>query len=169
LFSFLTVASLAALALGAVLVVPAGVEPGAAQESGSPFAPLAGNWSGAGAVTFSGSGSQERVRCRAVYEPAGGGQSLALRLRCASDSYTFDLNASLIQFGGAITGQWLEITRNVSGSLSGRASGELIQAVASSGPFSPNLTLTTHGTKQQVSIRIQGKELTEAAITLNRT
>ena len=59
LFSFLTAASLAALALGAVLVVPAGVEPGAAQESMS-FAPLAGNWSGAGAVTFSGSGSQER-------------------------------------------------------------------------------------------------------------
>ena|SRR5271168_1449972 len=168
LFSFLSAASLAALALGAILVVPAGVERGAAQGSG-PFAPLAGNWSGAGAVTFSGSGSRERLRCRAAYEPAVGGQSLALRLRCASDSYNFDLNANLIQFGDAITGQWREITRGVSGSLSGRASGASIQAVASSGPFSANLTLTTHGTEQQVSIRIQGQELTEAAITLNRT
>ncbi len=43
----------------------------------------------------------------------------------------------------AITGQWLEIAHNVSGSLSGRASGASIQAVASSGPFSANLTLTT--------------------------
>ena len=168
LFSFLSAASLAALALGAILVVPTGVERGAAQGSG-PFAPLAGNWSGAGAVTFSGSGSRERVRCRAVYEPTDGGQSLALRLRCASDSYNFDLNANLIQIGDVVTGQWLEITRGVSGSLSGRASGASIQAVASSGPFSANLTLTTHGTKQEVSIRIQGKELTEAAITLNRT
>jgi hypothetical protein len=39
----------------------------------------------------------------------------------------------------------------------------------SSGPFSAKLTLTSHGTKQQVSIRIQGQELTEAATTLNRT
>jgi hypothetical protein len=59
--------------------------------------------------------------------------------------------------------QWLEITRSVSGSVSGRASGELIQAVALSGPFSANLTLTTHGTKQQVLIRIQGQELAAAA------
>ncbi len=168
-FSLLSAASLAALALGAILVVPAGVERGAAQGSG-PFAALAGNWSGDGAVTFSGSGSRERVRCRAAYQPTDGGQSLALRLRCASDSYNFDLNGNLIQVGGdAITGQWLEITRNVSGSLSGRASGASIQAVVSSGPFSANLTLTTHGTQQQVSIRIQGQELTEAAITLNRT
>jgi hypothetical protein len=56
-----------------------------------------------------------------------------------------------------------EITRSVSGSLSGRASGELIQAVASSGPFSANLTLTTHGTEQQVAIRIRGQELAAAA------
>jgi hypothetical protein len=59
--------------------------------------------------------------------------------------------------------------RGIAGTAVGRASGELIQAVASSGPFSANLTLTTHGTKQPVSIRIQGQELTEAAITLNRT
>jgi hypothetical protein len=109
------------------------------------------------------------VRCRAVYNPTDGGQSLALRLRCASDSYNFDLNANLIQIGDVITGQWQEITRGVSGSLSGRASGASIQAVASSGPFSANLRLTTHGAELQVSIRIQGQELTEVAITLNRT
>jgi hypothetical protein len=136
LFSLLLAASLGAL--GSILVLPAGVERGAAQGSG-PFALLDGNWSGAGAVTFSGSGARERVRCRAVYQPTDGGQSLALRLRCASDSYNFDLNANLIQFGDAITGQWREITRNVSGSLSGLASGASIQAVASSGPFSAKL------------------------------
>ena len=35
--------------------------------------------------------------------------------------------------------------------------------------FSANLTLTTHGTKQSVSIRSPGTDLTEAAITLNRS
>jgi VCBS repeat-containing protein len=165
---FLSAASLAALALGAILVVPAGVEQGVAQGSG-PFAPLAGQWSGTGTVSFSGSGSRERLRCRAVYEAPSGGQTLALRLRCASDSYNFDLNGNLTRQGDAVSGQWIEFTRNITGSLSGRLSGASIQAVASAGIFSANLTLTTHGTKQQVSIRIQGTEVTEAAISLNKS
>lgn len=167
-FPFLSAASLAALALGAILVVPAGVEQGAAEGSG-PFSPLAGQWSGSGAVTFASSGSRERLRCRAVYQAPDAGKTLALRLRCASDSYNFDLNANLTHQGDAVTGQWMEITRNVTGSLTGRASGASIQAVASAGIFTANLTLTTHGTKQQVSIRIQGTDLTEAAISLNKT
>ena len=94
---------------------------------------------------------------------------MALRLRCASDSYNFDLNANLIQLGDSLTGQWMEITRNITGSLSGRLSGASIQAVASGGVFSANLTLTTRGSKQQVSIRIQGTEVTEAAISLSKS
>jgi VCBS repeat-containing protein len=168
LFPFVSVASLAALALGAVLVVPAGVEPGVAQGAG-PFAPLIGQWSGTGTVSFSSSGSRERLRCRGAYEAPGGGETLALRLRCASDSYNFDLNANLTHQGDSLSGQWMEVTRNVTGSISGRASGGSIQAVASSGPFTASLTITTRGTKQQVSIRIQGQELTEAAISLTKS
>jgi hypothetical protein len=168
LFPFISAASLAALALGAILVVPAGIERGAAQGSG-PFAPLAGQWSGTGSVSFSSSGARERLRCRAVYQAPDAGQTLALRLRCASDSYNFDLNGNLTRQGDTVSGQWMEITRNITGSLTGRLSGASIQAVASSGIFSANLTLTTHGSKQQVSIRIQGTEVTEAAISLNKS
>jgi hypothetical protein len=168
LFPLVSAASLAALALGAILVVPAGIERGAAQGTG-PFAPLAGNWSGTGSVSFSSSGSHERLRCRAVYQAPDAGQTLALRLRCASDSYNFDLNGNLTHQGDAVSGQWIEFTRNITGSLSGRLSGASIQAVASAGIFSANLTLTTHGTKQSVSIRIQGTEVTEAAISLSKS
>ena len=94
---------------------------------------------------------------------------MALRLRCASDSYNFDLNGNLTRQGDAVSGQWIEFTRNITGSLSGRLSGASIQAVASAGIFSANLTLTTHGTKQQVTIRIQGTEVTEAAISLSKS
>jgi hypothetical protein len=165
---FLSAASLAALALGAILVVPACVEQAAAQGSG-PFAPLAGQWSGTGSVSFSGSGSRERLRCRAVYQAPDAGQTLALRLRCASDSYNFDLNGNMTHQGDAVSGQWIEFTRNITGSITGRLAGASIQAVASAGIFSANLTLTTHGSKQQVSIRIQGTEVTEAAISLSKS
>jgi hypothetical protein len=165
---FFSSAALAALALGATLVVSGGIEPGVAQGTG-PFAPLVGNWSGTGAVSFSSSGSRERLRCRAVYQAPDAGKTLALRLRCASDSYNFDLIANLTHQGDTISGSWSETSRNVSGSVSGRAAGATIQAVASSAVFSANLTLTTRGTKQSVSIRSPGTDLTEAAITLNRS
>jgi hypothetical protein len=156
----------AALAVAVGLFAPPGIERSAAQGAG-PFAGLAGSWSGGGAITLA-SGSHERIRCRAVYE-APGGRTLALRLRCASDSYNFDLNANLTHNGDTISGSWSEVTRNVTGSVSGRASGATIQAVATSAVFSANLTLTTRGNKQSVSIRSPGTEFSEAAITLNRS
>jgi hypothetical protein len=148
------------------LFAPLGIENSAAQGAG-PFAGMAGNWSGTGAITLA-SGSHERIRCRAVYE-APGGKTLALRLRCASDSYNFDLVSNLTHQGDAISGTWSEVSRNVSGSVSGRAAGGTIQAVVTSAVFSANLTMTTRGTKQSVSIRSQGTEFSEAAITLNKT
>jgi hypothetical protein len=165
---FVPVASLkvTALAVAVGLFAPPGIEPGAAQGAG-PFAGLQGNWSGGGTITLA-SGSHERLRCRAAYD-APGGQTLALRLRCASDSYNFDLVANLTHQGDAISGSWSETSRNVTGSVSGRASGGTIQAVASSAVFSANLTLTTRGTKQSVSIRSPGTDLTDASITLNKS
>jgi hypothetical protein len=156
----------AALAVAVGLFAPSGIETGAAQGAG-PFAGMAGNWSGTGAITLA-SGSRERIRCRAVYE-APGGRTLALRLRCASDSYNFDLVSNLTHQGDAISGTWSEVSRNVSGSVSGRAAGGTIQAVVTSAVFSANLTMTTRGTKQSVSIRSQGTEFSEAAITLNKS
>jgi hypothetical protein len=52
--------------------------------------------------------------------------------------------------------RWMEITRNITGSLSGRLSGASILAVASGGAFSANLALTTRGSKQQVTLRPKG-------------
>jgi hypothetical protein len=165
---FVPVVSLkaAALAVAVGLFAPPGIETGAAQGAG-PFAGLQGNWSGGGTITLA-SGSHERLRCRAAYE-APGGKTLALRLRCAGDSYNFDLTANLTHQGDTISGSWSETSRSLSGSISGRVSGGTIQAVASSAVFSANLTLITRGSKQSVSIRSPGTELTDASITLNKS
>jgi hypothetical protein len=155
----------AALAAAVGLFAPSGGDTSLAQGAG-PFAGMAGNWSGTGAITLA-SGSHERIRCRAAYNSDG--KNLGLRLRCASDTYNFDLSANLSHNGDAISGSWSEATRNVTGTVSGRASGGTIQATVSAAVFSANLTLTTKGTKQSVSIRSQGTEFSEAAITLNRS
>ena len=42
-------------------------------------------------------------------------------LRCASDSYKFDLSSDVTSHGDHITGNWSETNRNISGSLLGTA------------------------------------------------
>jgi hypothetical protein len=133
----------------------------------SPFAGLTGTWSGTGAITLA-NGSTERIRCRSAYAIGGDGHRLQQNLRCASDSYRFDLTSDVeYNEGGAITGRWIETTRNATGSLTGRASSGQIQARVDSPGFSANLTVTTRGNRQSVTIESQG-ELRGVSITLNR-
>ena len=116
----------------------------------SAFAGMAGTWSGPGTVTLD-DGSSERIRCRATYKVAGA--SMDMSLTCASDAYKFNLTANVIDEGGAITGQWSETSRNITGSLSGRGGGGNFQVVASTAGFNANISLRTTGNKQAVSMR----------------
>src|SRR5438445_10191569 len=92
---------------------------GAAQAAENPFAHFAGNWTGQGKITVQ-NGSSERIRCRGTYRAGESGMTLSLSLRCASDSYKFELASDVTYDGGAISGSWNETTRQVNGSLSGR-------------------------------------------------
>ena len=71
-------------------------------------------------------------------------------------------------YGGAISGSWSEASRNASGTISGRAAGDHIEAAARGESFSANLSLTTRGGQQTVSIRPQGTNVTAVSIALNR-
>jgi hypothetical protein len=133
----------------------------------SPFASLAGTWSGGGTLSTS-DGMQERLRCRASYEVAGSGSEVRLNLRCASQSYNFDLSGDASYRGGAISGSWSEATRNASGTISGQASADRIEAAARGDNFSANLSLTTRGDRQTVSIRPQSTNVTSVSLSLSR-
>jgi hypothetical protein len=131
-----------------------------------PFAPLTGSWTGSGTIAFK-DGHSEALRCRAD-EAGGHGDTLQLTLRCASDSYKFELSSDATYSGGEITGTWREVTRNVEGSLTGHASGERIDIAARSQSFAANLALTTRGNRQVVSISAAGTEISEVMLSLSR-
>ncbi len=133
----------------------------------SPFAAMAGSWSGGGVLNTS-DGNQERLRCRASYDVAGTGAELQLNLRCASQSYNFDLAGSVEYRGGAISGEWTEASRNASGTISGHANGDRIEAAARGDNFSAGLSLTTRGNRQTVSIRPQGTNVTAVSLEMAR-
>jgi hypothetical protein len=147
----------------AVLWLPGG----AAQAVTSPFTAMAGSWSGGGVIDTS-DGRRERLRCRAAYDVGAAGTQLRLNLRCASDSYTFDLAGDVQYHGGAISGSWSEASRNASGSISGRAAGDRIEASATGPAFSAALSLTTRGRRQTVSIRPEGTNIRAVSLALDR-
>jgi hypothetical protein len=138
-----------------VLLVALSLAGTAAYAAVSPFRVMAGSWSGGGTISMS-DGQQEPLRCRASYDVDESGAQLHLSLRCASASYNFDLASDVEYRGGAVSGQWTEASRNASGTLEGRAAGDHIEVAANGQSFSANLSMTTHGNRQTVSIRPEG-------------
>ena len=125
---------------------------GHAQRAGGAFERVAGQWTGSGTIDLS-NGTHEPLKCRASYDLLAEQRRLQLNIRCASDSYNFDLFGSAVLAGRAVSGTWSESTRSVAGTISGTAEGDRVQVHAESPGFSANLSLVTHGDRQSVSIR----------------
>ena len=118
-------------------------------QSGGPYAGMAGKWSGGGTVTLD-DGSSERIRCRATYRV--GGPNMEMTLTCASDAYKFALQASVVDQGGTVSGNWTETSRNVGGTLQGRGGGGNFQVLASTAAFTARISLRTAGNRQIVDM-----------------
>ncbi len=131
-----------------------------------PFAEMAGVWSGSGTISLD-SGASERIRCRATYAVSGDGSGLNQNLVCASDSYKFELKSDVLAKDGSLSGSWSEITRNVGGSVEGRAANGQFDVVVSAAAFKAKLSVTTRGNKQSVSISSDGA-IKGASISLSR-
>jgi hypothetical protein len=139
----------------------------ASSAQSGPFAGLSGAWSGNGTVALS-DGSTERIRCRADYRVDGSGLSLKQNLRCASDSYKFDLSSDVTSQGDRISGNWSEASRNIFGNLQGTAGRGQINVVVEAVGFAANLTLRTNGNRQTVQISSNG-DIRGVTITMVRS
>jgi hypothetical protein len=154
---------------GALVATVIALAPGASSaQTVAPFTGLAGIWNGNGSISLAG-GSSERIKCRATYAVGDNGNGLQQILRCASDSYRFELTSNIHNADGKITGTWAETTRNVSGNVEGRAGKGLFQVIVTSPLFTANVDLVTRGNSQIVKITSQGTEFSGAAITLTRS
>jgi len=158
----------AGLAGVALLLLLAAAESSNSQHT-TPFDRLAGQWSGRGTIELA-NGTHEAIKCRATYDVLEQQKNLQLNIRCASESYSFDLRASAVYSAGTVTGSWTESTRNAAGTISGKASAERFQVNAKSPSFSANLTVTTHGDHQSVVIQPEEPptSVKRVALTLKR-
>jgi hypothetical protein len=132
-----------------------------------PFTGMAGDWNGTGLITLS-DGKRERLRCRANYTVGEDGNHVQLGIRCASDSYKFDLTGFVTNRGGTLSGQWSEPTFNAAGTISGRASGSQINVLAVGNTFSARLSMATGASQQTVTIRPEGTGIDRVTLSLRK-
>jgi hypothetical protein len=152
--------------VGAAALLSFAALPAPVQAFSSPFTAMAGAWSGSGTITTS-DGNKERIRCRAKYDVDGAGTNLDLTLRCASDSYNFELQSNVAHNNGVVSGNWSENTRHVGGNIEGSARGNAIH-VRVSGLISATLGVSTNGNQQSISIQAPGTEMQSVAISMSR-
>ena len=137
-----------------------------AQRAG-PFTALSGIWAGPGTISLN-TGVKEKIRCRAVYRVAETGADLQLELRCAGDSYKFELQSAVSHSDGAISGTWSEVSRGAVGTISGTSKGNQINLRASSPIFWAMLAVSTQSNQQSISIQSPGSEISAVSINLSR-
>jgi hypothetical protein len=133
-----------------------------------PFAAYAGSWTGSGVVTAS-NGNSERIRCRAHYSALQRDTDLNQQLRCASDSYHFEVNSVLLADpDGRIRGTWEEATRRANGSVTGQLAGAVVTGHVAGTGFTAEITVTLNGDRQSVRLAPSGADITLVAIELRR-
>ncbi|MGN6412152.1 MAG: hypothetical protein ACTHK9_12040 [Nitrobacter sp.] len=132
-----------------------------------PFEGLGGVWTGRGTIQLE-DGSTEKIRCKATYAVSGDAQGLNQTLLCASDSYKFELKSNVLARAGVLSGDWRETSRNVGGTLEGRADRGQFNVDVSAPAFTAKLKLTTNGNRQDVVIR-SGGQFRGADISLSRS
>lgn len=155
----------AAVALGAAMLLPCS----ASYADGGAFADYAGQWSGSGSITIASNNgtSNERIRCRGQYTTSNGNNVVNINLRCASDSYRFDLASEVRSSGGQLSGSWTESSRGVNGSVEGRVSSGQVTALVQTNGYAATFNISTRGNKQTIAIASKG-ELRAVNISLSR-
>jgi hypothetical protein len=132
-----------------------------------PFDGLVGIWTGSGTVTYA-TGTQERLSCRVQYVQSNP-NNLQQALRCASDSYNFQINANFDSANGRLTGRWSEKFLNVAGSVSGTVTSGRINGDLKGPNFVAQLSVVTRGNRQQVNIQAAIEHIRAVSIEMQKT
>jgi hypothetical protein len=154
---------LAALFLACVLSGPAG----AVGDTPGPFERFAGRWVGDGRLGIR-DGATEQVKCRVTYTPADNGNSLHQSIRCASSGGSVDVQTDVKHDAGTIAGTWKELTRDWSGSVSGRVTERGLRVRVAGEAFKAIMSIELKGDRQVIDIHFMDSALMGLTLSLKQ-
>jgi hypothetical protein len=136
-------------------------------EPASPLDKLVGRWVGEGFLGVK-DGANESVKCRVTYIPAEGTHHLKQTVRCASAAGSIEVQSAIVHAGGAISGSWSELTRNMRGDLTGKVTPRGFQVMVTGTDLSANMNVVINGPKQIIEIQFNNSSLIGLTLVLTK-
>ena len=124
----------------------------AAADEASPFANLAGRWTGEGRLGLKDS-PPETVKCRATYFISDGKDELKQNIRCATAGGNIEVLSVIQHAAGALTGTWKETTHNIAGDLTGQVTPNGFRITVKGADLAANMDIIVRSDKQIVEIQ----------------
>jgi hypothetical protein len=135
----------------------------------SPFDKLAGRWLGEGRFGIRDGGTEE-VKCRVTYIVTGSsGDELKQTIRCAAPSGSIEVQSLVTHSAGKLRGTWKELSRDMSGDLTGEVTPKGYRVTIKGTTLSANMTIIlVNDTKQVVEIQFVDSALIGLTLILQK-
>jgi hypothetical protein len=133
----------------------------------APFAPLIGWWKGEGRLGFQ-EGQTENVSCRATYGNGDSANTLEQNIRCASSSGKVEIESTIINDGGKLSGTWTERIYNLAGDLSGAITERGYRVSVAGSELSAEMEIIAKNGMQVIEIKFNGNALRGLTLVLKK-
>lgn len=153
------------LLLAAVQAVAA--QPTASAQDASPFEKLVGRWLGEGRLGVR-DGKTEVVKCRVTYILSDEARQVRQTIRCATESDTVEVQSTVTNAAGALSGSWKELSRDWSGQLSGSVTANGFKVAIKGAEFNANMDIIVKDNRQIIEIQFTNSSLIGLTLVLNK-
>jgi hypothetical protein len=136
-------------------------------ETDSPFAKLAGRWTGEGMLGLKDS-PPERVKCRATYFVEGAGDEVKQTIRCATSGGKIEVLSNVKDEAGKLTGHWKETTHNLEGDLNGEVTPKGFRITVRNADLTANMDIVVRDNKQIVEIQFINSSLVGLSLIMTK-
>ena len=118
----------------------------------SPFEKVAGRWLGEGRFGTR-DGKTENVKCRVTYVVSDQARQARQTIRCATEGTSVEVQSTVTHEAGVLKGSWKELSRDMSGELSGSVTPNGFKVAIRGSELSANMEIIVKDNKQMIEIQ----------------
>jgi hypothetical protein len=143
------------------------VQAPASTQEASPFVKLVGRWLGEGRFGTK-DGKTENVKCRVTYVVSDQAQQVRQTIRCATEGTSVEVQSHVTHAAGVLKGTWKELSRDMSGELSGSVTPTGFKVAIKGSELNANMDIIVKDNKQIIEIQFMSSTLIGLTLILTK-
>jgi hypothetical protein len=161
------IAFLALVALSQAVHAQSTAPASASAQEASPFEKVAGRWLGEGRFGTR-DGKTENVKCRVTYFVSDQARQARQTIRCATEGTSVEVQSTVTHEAGALRGSWKELSRDMSGELSGSVTANGFKVSIRGSELNANMDIIVKESKQIIEIQFMNSALLGLTLLLTK-